>query len=203
MVEFGEKLQELRKSRGLTQEELAEALFVSRTAVSKWESCRGYPNIESLKEIAGYFQVSIDDLLSGEKLIFIAEKENRSNMRNMCEILIGTVDLFSLMLIVLPLYSKTAAEAVHSVNLLRYTETTVLNRMVYWVLFVFLMLLGTVKMILTVYKAEKMQKSVTVISMVVSAAAVLFLALAREPYAVTVIFLLFVIKGVLILKMNR
>ena len=108
-----------------------------------------------------------------------------------------------LMLIVLPLYSKTAAEAVHSVDLLRYTETTVLNRMVYWGLFVFLMLLGTVKMILTVYKAEKVQKSVTVISMVVSAAAVLFLALAREPYAVTVIFLLFVIKGVLILKMNR
>lgn len=37
-VEFNEKLHELRKSRGLTQEELAEALFVSRTAISKWES---------------------------------------------------------------------------------------------------------------------------------------------------------------------
>ena len=42
-VEFNEKLHELRKSRGLTQEELAEALFVSRTAISKWESGRGYP----------------------------------------------------------------------------------------------------------------------------------------------------------------
>ena len=54
-MEFHEKLQELRKSRGLTQEELAEALFVSRTAISKWESGRGYPSIDSLKEISRYF----------------------------------------------------------------------------------------------------------------------------------------------------
>lgn len=55
-MEFHEKLQELRKSRGLTQEELAEALYVSRTAISKWESGRGYPSIDSLKEISNYFR---------------------------------------------------------------------------------------------------------------------------------------------------
>ena len=49
-MEFSEKLQKLRKDRSLTQEELAEALFVSRTAISKWESGRGYPSIDSLKE---------------------------------------------------------------------------------------------------------------------------------------------------------
>ena len=79
-MEFHEKLRELRKSRGLTQEELAEALFVSRTAISKWESRRGYPSIDSLKEISRYFAVSIDDLLSGEQLITIAEKENNYAM---------------------------------------------------------------------------------------------------------------------------
>ena len=66
-MEFNEKLQELRKSRGLTQEELAEALFVSRTAISKWESGRGYPNLDSLKEISKYFSITIDELLSGDK----------------------------------------------------------------------------------------------------------------------------------------
>ena len=73
-MEFGEKLQELRKKKGLTQEELAEALYVSRTAVSKWESGRGYPNIDSLKEISKFFSVSIDELLSGEKFLSIAKK---------------------------------------------------------------------------------------------------------------------------------
>ena len=51
-MEFNEKLQELRKQKGLTQEAMAELLFVSRTAVSKWESGRGYPGIDSLKAIA-------------------------------------------------------------------------------------------------------------------------------------------------------
>ncbi|MBQ2681880.1 MAG: helix-turn-helix transcriptional regulator, partial [Eggerthellaceae bacterium] len=51
-MEFSEKLQELRKARSLTQEQLAEALYVSRTAVSKWESGRGYPSIDSLREVS-------------------------------------------------------------------------------------------------------------------------------------------------------
>lgn len=51
-MEFSEKLQNLRKSRGWTQQELADKLYVSRTAVSKWESGKGYPNIDSLKSLA-------------------------------------------------------------------------------------------------------------------------------------------------------
>ena len=76
-MEFHEKLQELRKSRGLTQEELAEALFVSRTAISKWESGRGYPSIDSLKEISRYFSVSIDELLSGDQLVLLKKKTSQ------------------------------------------------------------------------------------------------------------------------------
>ena len=57
-MEFNEKLQELRKAKSLTQEELAEALFVSRAAISKWESGRGYPSLDSLKEISKFFSVS-------------------------------------------------------------------------------------------------------------------------------------------------
>lgn len=78
-MEFNEKLKELRSSRDLTQEELAEALFVSRTAISKWESGRGYPSIDSLKEISTFFSVTIDELLSGEKLLSIAEKLSRND----------------------------------------------------------------------------------------------------------------------------
>ncbi|MCH5163207.1 MAG: helix-turn-helix transcriptional regulator [Clostridiales bacterium] len=61
---FGEKLKKLRHDNDLTQEQFAEKIFVTRTAVSKWETDNGYPSIDSLKEISNLFGVSIDDLIS-------------------------------------------------------------------------------------------------------------------------------------------
>ena len=199
-MEFNEKLQELRKNRGLTQEELAEALYVSRTAVSKWESGRGYPSIDSLKQIASFFSVTIDDLLSGEKLLSIAEKENQSNVRNMCDLIFGIVDLFSFLLVVLPLYPKSIDEYIYAVNLLAYTQTTLFNILTYWIMYIALILVGTVKIILTKIRIQKGQKIVTVISMVLSILTVCLLAITREAYATTGVFLLLVIKGIILFK---
>lgn len=199
-MEFYEKLQELRKSRGLTQEELAEALYVSRTAVSKWESGRGYPSIDSLKDISSYFSVSIDELLSGEKLLSIAERENKSNMQNLCDMLIGILDLLSVTLIVLPLYPNPIDGYIFSVNLFSYTETTSFNRFVYWGLFTTLMAAGIAKILLTRLKIVKGRKLLTAGAMGLSILAVLFLAMTREVYAVTMAFLLFVTKGILLWK---
>ena len=199
-MEFGEKLQELRKKKGLTQEELAEALYVSRTAVSKWESGRGYPNIDSLKEISKFFSVSIDELLSGEKLLSIAEKENKSNIKNMCDLLFGIVDLFSLILIILPLYPNTIDDFVYSVNLLNYAQTSQINKTICWVGFISLVLLGIVKIILTRIKLEKGNKILAELSIVISILMVLFLAVTREVYAVVVAFLLLMIKGITLIK---
>ena len=91
-MELNEKLRELRKQKGLTQEELAELLFVSRTAVSKWESGRGYPNIDSLKAIAKLFGVTIDDLLSGDELLTIAEEDARQKEKHYCDLVFGALD---------------------------------------------------------------------------------------------------------------
>ena len=196
-MEFHEKLQELRKRRGLTQEELAEALFVSRAAVSKWESARGYPSIDSLKEIARYFSVTIDELLSGEKLLSIAEKENKANIQNLCDRLFGMTDMGSFLLIVLPLYPNLTGEYVQAVNLLSYTQTTSFNRSVYWLLFSGLCLLGMIKLFLIKWKKDLHRKWMTDLSMFVHIVAIIFLALAREAYATTLLFLLLLIKGVL------
>ena len=199
-MEFNEKLKELRSSRGLTQEELAEALFVSRTAISKWESGRGYPGIDSLREISDFFSVTIDELLSGEKLVSIAEKENKSNMQSLCSILIGAIDLLYFLLMVLPLYPKSMGGYIASVNLFGYTETSAFNRMVYLGLFFLLMGTGVTEVIVTQLKIEKVYKMAIVFSMLLGIAAVLFLALTGETYATALAFLLLVLKAGLYMK---
>ena len=202
-MEFNEKLQELSNARGLTQEELAEALFVSRTAISKWESGRGYPSIDSLKQIANYFSISIDELLSGERLITIAENENRTNLKNMGNMLFGVVDIFSFIMIILPLYPNKIDDYIYSVNLFNYTQTAVFNLVIMWSFYLALILIGISKILLTQLNIEKGQKVITNISLVLGILAVLYLALTRDAYAITVVFVLLIIKVMLLFKVNE
>lgn len=66
-MNFGEKLRELRKNKNLSQEQLAEKLYVSRQAITKWENGTGLPDIENIVAIGALFNVSLDELLSEEK----------------------------------------------------------------------------------------------------------------------------------------
>lgn len=73
---FGEKLRSARKSVGLTQEQLSERLFVSRQAITKWESDKGLPDIENLRQLSVLLGVSIDYLLdSGERIDLSVTRE--------------------------------------------------------------------------------------------------------------------------------
>lgn len=73
---FGEKLKEARKEAGLSQEQLAQKLSVSRSAVAKWESDKGMPDVNNLKTIAQLLDISVDYLLDeDEKLSFNETKE--------------------------------------------------------------------------------------------------------------------------------
>ena len=101
-MEFHEKLAELRKSKGLTQEELAEALFVSRTAISKWESGRGYPSIDSLKGISHFFSVTIDELICSQEMIAVAEDDRKAILGRYVSVICNMLDIFLGLLLFLP-----------------------------------------------------------------------------------------------------
>ena len=145
----------------------------------------------------------MDELLSAEKILTIAEKENKANVRGICDLLFGIVDLFSFILILLPLYPKKVGEYIYSVNLFSYTDSSPWIRSTCWVMFSLMITFGIIKIILTVTKAEKSNKIITVISMLGGCLAVLFLALTREIYTVTVVFMMLIIKAMLYFRCNR
>ena len=110
-MELSEKIQKLRKEQGLTQEQFAEQLFVSRTAVSKWETGRGTPSMESLKRIANLFHITLDQLLSTEEVVVIAENENKDNMKRFASYIDGIINLSALLGLLLPLYKVTVKQS--------------------------------------------------------------------------------------------
>lgn len=195
-MELNEKLQELRKSKGMTQEELAEVLYVSRTAISKWESGRGTPSIESLKQISAFFSVSIDDLLSAEKILSLAEQEHKIRQQNQVHLWNGIIDICSAGLIFLPLYPNAVGQTVYAVNLLSYANR--FQRSICGLLLLALILTGAIKILLVCIGRKKEQDFLTALSMVLSILSVLFLTAARISYATAVAFLLLILKGTLL-----
>ena len=66
-MNFHENLQRLRKQAGLSQEEVAQKLFLSRQSISKWENGGAEPGIENLKALAKLYGVTVDELVGNEQ----------------------------------------------------------------------------------------------------------------------------------------
>ncbi|MFQ7000808.1 MAG: helix-turn-helix domain-containing protein, partial [Clostridium sp.] len=74
MVEFGEQLRKAREEKGMTQQSLAEQLYVTRQSVSRWECGDRYPDLLTTKKISQILEVSLDDLLSGKEMKKVVER---------------------------------------------------------------------------------------------------------------------------------
>ena len=74
MVEFGEQLKKAREAKGMTQQTLAEHLYVTRQAVSRWEHGDRYPDLITAKKLAAFLDVSLDDLLQADEMKKVAER---------------------------------------------------------------------------------------------------------------------------------
>ena len=82
---FSEKLQLIRKSKGFTQEELAEKLEVSRQAVAKWESGQVYPDINNLIQISNIFNVTVDYLVKDQACMVTCAEDTASDIAKLIE----------------------------------------------------------------------------------------------------------------------
>ena len=199
-MEFGEKIQKLRNQNKWTQEQLAEKLYVSRTAVSKWESGKGYPNIDSLKDIAKLFNKTIDELLSSEEIIDIAKKENTSNIKRTNNLIYGLLDIISILFIFLPLYAHKTEDFVYSVSLMSTNDIGNIIKILYIVIFSVLSLIGITELILQFIDNKKIQRVVNIISLIIELFSVLFFAISRQTYLTAIIFIILTIKIIVVIK---
>ena len=76
--EFGAKIADLRKEKGLTQAQLADLLNISNKTISRWETGEGYPDISVLSALANHLHVTVDQLLADEAQ-FEPEPQTQSN----------------------------------------------------------------------------------------------------------------------------
>ena len=199
-MEFNEKLQELRKQRGLTQEELAEKLYVSRTAISKWESGRGYPNIESLKAISKFFSVTVDELLSSGEVLTIAEEDNKRKEKHFRDLMYGLLDLCIAMLLFLPFFAEKADGIVRSVSLIALDGVQPYLKIAYFAVVLSMIVMGIMTLALQNCQAMAWVKSKTMISLILGAIAVLVFMISSQPYAAVFAFALLAIKALILIK---
>jgi transcriptional regulator with XRE-family HTH domain len=195
-MEFNEKLQELRKSKSLTQEELAEALFVSRTAISKWEQGRGYPSIDSLKEISRFFSVSIDDLICSEEIVSAAADEKKECVEKYISLICNTLDIFLTLLLFLPVFGNGTDHPV-SVSLYAITGLSTWTKTVFAALISLAALNGICGVIINHFDKPVWNRHRLMTGMMLSVVCAAVFILTRQPYAGIICLAVLVGKGMM------
>lgn len=202
-MDLSNKLQELRKNEGLTQEQLANILFVSRTAISKWESGRGYPSIDSLKAIAQYFGISIDDLLSGEELIVIAEEDNKAKQNNLCDFIFGLIDLSVILFFFLPLFGQKEGNIIRAVSLFELSGIAIYLKTIFIVVTVVIILMGVLRLSLINFNLNFWNKYKNILSVVLNVLAVLIFIFCRQSYAAFYLLVISFIKEISLFRLIK
>ena len=199
-MEFHEKLQELRKNKGLTQEELAESLYVSRTAISKWESGRGMPSIESIKAISKFFAVTLDELLSGEELLVIAEDDHKQKEMHIRDMIYGLLDCSMVLLFFLPFFGQRTDGAIQEVSLLALTEVQSYLKFLYFSVVIGMVTLGILTLALRNYNSAFWIRNKNTLSLLLNAIGVFLFIISQQPYAAVYVFVFLIIKTLMLIK---
>ena len=199
-MEFNEKLQELRKQKGLTQEELAQALFVSRTAISKWESGRGYPNLDSLKALAKFFCVTVDELLSGEQVMTIAEKDRQESRQHTQDLVYGMLDFSTILLLFLPFFGQASEGSVQAVSLLALAQTAPWLKAAYGCVIGAMSICGLALLALQNWDNELWKHHKKSLSLGFNVLGALLFILSKQPYPATLLFVFLAVKAFMLIK---
>ncbi len=196
-MEFSEKLQKLRTQRNLTQEQLANQLFVSRTAISKWETGRGTPNLDSLQAIAKLFGVSLDELLSTEEVVVMAKNENKRNTEQILCYIDSVLNLMSVFGFLLPMYKVFKNNVYYCVPLYQYSGF--MHKTIF-IIQSAILLCGVLGLIFQWKEKEKIYNFVKFSGYILMIIFIFLLIALNHPNASSFCFAFLLIKGMALIK---
>ena len=199
-MELSKKIKKIRNDNKLTQEQFAEKMLVSRTAVSKWENGTCYPSIDSLKYMSKTFNISLDKLLSNEEILEIANNENKSNISKYNSLLFSLLDIIRIIFIFLPLYSYKTNNFVYSVSLFNSNDLGLMLKIIFISIFIIYFIIGFIELILN-YKEKT--PIINKLSLFLDAISIFILSFTKQPYLIALMFIIFTIKIIMLLKVNK
>ena len=170
-MELGKKIKQLRKFSGMTQEQLAEKLNISRQALSKWENGTSMPDVESVVRISMLFQISLEELLLKEEK-YVEESKTQITLEDLTQInlhnrrmnlLLSSGILFLTIGIMWASFVKALETTTESMGYIMYrymvTGNYVSAPVDYIVLYIPVLLIGMLGIILCVYYFVKYRKN--------------------------------------------
>ena len=199
-MELSKKIKQIRNDNKLTQEQFAEKMLVSRTAVSKWENGTCYPSIDSLKYMSQTFNVSLDKLLSSEEILEIAKTENQSNISKYNSLLFCLLDVVRIIFVFLPLYSYKTNDFIYSVSLFNSNDLGSTLKIVFLFFYIIFLILGIIELIFN-YKGNN--RLLNKISLFLDVISIFVLLFTKQPYVIALMFIIFVIKIIMLANVNK
>ena len=199
-MELSKKIKKIRNENKLTQEQFAEKMLVSRTAISKWENGTCYPSIDSLKYMSQTFNISLDKLLSSEEILEIAKTENQSNISKYNSLLFCLLDIVRIIFVFLPLYSYKTNDFIYSVSLFNSNDLGMTLKIIFMIIFIMFLVLGIIELIFN-YKDNN--KLLNKISMFLDVISIFVLLFTKQPYLIALMFVIFIIKIIMLFNVNK
>ena len=125
---IGDKLKEARLKKNMTQEEVAEKIFVSRQSISNWENNKTYPDIGNVISLSDLYDVSLDELLKGSDN-FMKHLEESTDLVKSNKKLIGLIILALIIVVAMALFTEFMPERLNMVAI--FTLSIILTGLIY------------------------------------------------------------------------
>jgi len=164
------------------------------------KSGRGYPNIDSLKRVAEFFSVTIDDLLSGDDVLTVIEEKPEPQEKPFRERIFGLLDLSTALLLFLPFFGQVSSGTIRGVSLLALTGSSLYMRTAYFSIVTGMTASGILTLALQNCRNRFWEQNKAKPSFLLNTAGLLLFILGRQPYAAVFLFLSLAIKGIFLSK---